>query len=76
VDLDVQDFLPVAYNALAKDTDIQSNDGGALPVVDAAAAAPTQRRSQLELALDRGAQCSNGQFKPSARTTTSVAAAA
>lgn len=27
--LDVQDFLPVAYNALAKDTDIQSNDGGA-----------------------------------------------
>lgn len=26
--LDVQDFLPVAYNALAKDTDIQSNDGG------------------------------------------------
>jgi type II secretion system protein D len=27
--LDVLDFLPVAYNALAKDTDIQSNDGGA-----------------------------------------------
>lgn len=27
--LDVQDFLPVAYNALAKDTDIQSNDGAA-----------------------------------------------
>ena len=27
--LDVADFLPVAYNALAKDTDIQSNDGGA-----------------------------------------------
>ena len=27
--MDVQDFLPVAYNALAKDTDIQSNDGGA-----------------------------------------------
>ncbi|MDZ4402685.1 secretin N-terminal domain-containing protein [Prosthecobacter sp.] len=27
--LDVQDFLPVAYNALAKDTDIQSSDGGA-----------------------------------------------
>lgn len=26
--LDVLDFLPVAYNALAKDTDIQSNDGG------------------------------------------------
>jgi general secretion pathway protein D len=26
--LDVQDFLPVAYNALAKDTDIQSMDGG------------------------------------------------
>jgi len=25
----VLDFLPVAYNALAKDTDIQSNDGGA-----------------------------------------------
>lgn len=27
--LDVLDFLPVAYNALARDTDIQSNDGGA-----------------------------------------------
>jgi general secretion pathway protein D len=27
--LDVADFLPVAYNALAKDTDIQSNDGAA-----------------------------------------------
>lgn len=27
--LDVIDFLPVAYNALAKDTDIQSNEGGA-----------------------------------------------
>ena len=27
--LDVADFLPVAYNALAKDTDIQSNDSGA-----------------------------------------------
>jgi type II secretion system protein D len=27
--MDVQDFLPVAYNALAKDTDIQSNDGAA-----------------------------------------------
>lgn len=27
--LDVLDFLPVAYNSLAKDTDIQSNDGGA-----------------------------------------------
>lgn len=27
--LDVLDFLPVAYNALAKDTDIQTNDGGA-----------------------------------------------
>ncbi|OYW30258.1 MAG: hypothetical protein B7Z47_03780, partial [Chthoniobacter sp. 12-60-6] len=27
--LDVKDFLSVAYNALAKDTDIQSNDGGA-----------------------------------------------
>ncbi|MFN0079041.1 MAG: secretin N-terminal domain-containing protein [Prosthecobacter sp.] len=27
--LDVIDFLPVAYNALAKDTDIQSNDSGA-----------------------------------------------
>lgn len=27
--LDVLDFLPVAYNALAKDTDIQSNDAGA-----------------------------------------------
>lgn len=27
--LDVLDFLPVAYNALAKDTDIQGNDAGA-----------------------------------------------
>ncbi|MGV3663698.1 MAG: secretin N-terminal domain-containing protein [Prosthecobacter sp.] len=27
--LDVLDFLPVAYNALAKDTDIQTNDSGA-----------------------------------------------
>lgn len=27
--LDVLDFLPVAYNALAKDTDIQSSDSGA-----------------------------------------------
>ncbi len=27
--MDVQDFLPVAYNALAKDTDIESDDGGA-----------------------------------------------
>lgn len=27
--LDVLDFLPVAYNALAKDTDIQTNDAGA-----------------------------------------------
>jgi len=27
--LDVLDFLPVAYNALARDTDIQTNDGAA-----------------------------------------------